>query len=346
MKTEYLTLAEQHHHHHVPRYTATYFPIHTPCEQMVELHQRLVHSAQFTSTVSTSYCQTIPRDLQSPLPPDQLSYTMVDQASFEAGLMVHPAVEYNCCCFSGTSVQSPICWGNASFSYTQAFWLEYGSQLICSATPDLPCNYSTPLPSIEGELVQTGRSPDIAVSSNLSTWDSDSEEAGLVESFDDDAVAGSRGSERAQEGIRTTPPTCSEERIDSRPCPPCKPFQCLLEAQKPQEKEVCGRSFVRIEHLRRHVSTVHGNSRTMCKVPRCRKSFSRCDNLYEHYWTHVYLGRPGRNRKLSLMELEEILGSRDKRIFRILKDRMKHRGQRLPNRRDRRRRRDCITGVE
>jgi hypothetical protein len=345
MKMECLTTADEYHL--VPSHTATGFPICTQCERTLVLHRRLLESTQFAPTPSTPYCQTIPQDLQSPFPSDQLSYPMIGPDSFEAGLMVYAATEYNDYCLFGPFIQAPICWGDASFTCAQASWVEYERQSVGSVTTNLPCIYSTPLSSIEGELVQTSGSPDNAGSSKWDACDSDSDETGSVESLDDNAVAGLTGSHRsrkAQESMRTTPPACSEKRIDLTPYPAYKPFECQLKAQGPQEKEVCGRRFVRIEHLRRHMSTVHSTLRTKCKVPLCRKSFSRCDNLYDHYWTHVDLGKTGRNLKLSMEQLKQILWPRDRRIFRILKSRMNR--PRRPSERDRRRRHNSITVSE
>ncbi|KAF1348335.1 hypothetical protein EJ07DRAFT_23707, partial [Lizonia empirigonia] len=50
----------------------------------------------------------------------------------------------------------------------------------------------------------------------------------------------------------------------------------------------CGTSFVRPEHLRRHLRSKHssGNKPFPCKVPACGTHFSRGDNLRDHYWTH------------------------------------------------------------
>jgi hypothetical protein len=343
MKMECLIVADKHHL--LPLYTATGFPVYTQCEQTPGLDQGLLESTQFASTLSTPYFQTIPQDLQSLSPSGQLSYSMVDLESFQAGSMVHAVTGYNGSCFSGPSIQPAICQRDASFTYPQSSWMEYGRQSVCLATPYLPCIYSTPLSSIEEVLVQTGGSPDNAFSSNWGAVDSDAKEAKLVKSLDDTAVAGSRGgrrSKKAHESMRTTPLACSTKRINFTPYPPCKPFKCQLKAQGSQEKEVCGRSFARIEHLRRHMTTVHSGSRTACKVPLCRKSFSRRDNLYDHYWTHVDLGRPGRNRKLSLRVLKEILGSKDRCIFRILVRRMNR--PRRPSRWNCRRRHDCNTG--
>ncbi|KAH7061812.1 hypothetical protein BKA63DRAFT_195742 [Paraphoma chrysanthemicola] len=126
---------------------------------------------------------------------------------------------------------------------------------------------------------------------------------------------------RAHQAIRRSIPGQGKFRARSTPRPP---FTC-----------VCGQNFARIEHLRRHVNTVHSDYRIACKVPGCTKSFSRSDNLYDHYCTHVDLRKSGRNRRLSLKEMEGILGSQDRSIFLVLRRRMSR--PRRPSRSTRRR---------
>jgi hypothetical protein len=86
----------------------------------------------------------------------------------------------------------------------------------------------------------------------------------------------------------------------------------------------CDRGFQRYEHLRRHIKTVHGNERNYpCKVPQCRKAFTRGDNLKDHYWTHIQRGgRAGKNEKMNLAELKTILGPKEKKLLRKLKQRL------------------------
>jgi hypothetical protein len=87
----------------------------------------------------------------------------------------------------------------------------------------------------------------------------------------------------------------------------------------------CPRRFARPEHLRRHVNTVHGNKRDhRCKVPKCAtKAFSRSDNLRDHYWSHLERGgRVGKNEKMSLAELKQILGPKEKKLIKKLKKRL------------------------
>ncbi|KAH6644723.1 hypothetical protein C7974DRAFT_26813 [Boeremia exigua] len=88
----------------------------------------------------------------------------------------------------------------------------------------------------------------------------------------------------------------------------------------------CKGSFVRPEHLRRHFRSKHSPERQFkCKVPECKTSeFSRGDNLRDHYWTHLHRGgRKGKNRKYSLEELKEILGPKEKKLIRRLRDKLR-----------------------
>lgn len=103
-------------------------------------------------------------------------------------------------------------------------------------------------------------------------------------------------------------PTASEPRH----------YRCPLE-DKDHSGNACPKRFVRPEHLRRHIRTVHGNERChICKV--CPRLFSRGDNLRDHYWTHVNRGgRAGKNIKMSLTELKAILGPKEKLLVKRLK---------------------------
>ena len=90
------------------------------------------------------------------------------------------------------------------------------------------------------------------------------------------------------------------------------------------EGRPCQKRFVRPEHLRRHIKTVHsGNRDYRCKVPQCARAFSRGDNLRDHYWTHLYRGgRVGKNDKMTLPELKLILGPKEKKLVRKLKTKL------------------------
>jgi len=94
----------------------------------------------------------------------------------------------------------------------------------------------------------------------------------------------------------------------------------------------CRRSFMRPEHLRRHIKTVHGEARDyICKLPQCRKAFSRGDNLREHYWTHIERGgRAGKNDKMTFAELKVVLGPKEKKLLRRLKHKLLDHQSKLP----------------
>ncbi|KAF1844118.1 uncharacterized protein K460DRAFT_419075 [Cucurbitaria berberidis CBS 394.84] len=98
-------------------------------------------------------------------------------------------------------------------------------------------------------------------------------------------------------------------------------YICPFTTQPDARGRICDTRFVRPEHLRRHVKTVHGDERDCrCKVPQCNRAFSRGDNLRDHYWTHVSRGgRAGRNIKMNLAELKAILGPKEKKLIRRLR---------------------------
>jgi hypothetical protein len=80
--------------------------------------------------------------------------------------------------------------------------------------------------------------------------------------------------------------------------------------------------LVRPEHFRRHISTVHSNERChSCKV--CSKTFSKGDNLRQHYWTHLEReGRAGHSKRMSFADLKEVLGRREGPLLKRLKLRL------------------------
>jgi hypothetical protein len=89
----------------------------------------------------------------------------------------------------------------------------------------------------------------------------------------------------------------------------------------------CTTAFVRPEHLRRHVRSKHSDVKDYrCIVPGCGTSpFSRGDNLRDHYWTHLQRGgRAGKNKKYTMQELKDILGPRERKLIRKLKQKLQH----------------------
>ncbi|CBX94196.1 hypothetical protein IAQ61_005339 [Plenodomus lingam] len=109
-------------------------------------------------------------------------------------------------------------------------------------------------------------------------------------------------------------------------------FYCPLRGQTDTRGKICNAKFARPEHCRRHVKTVHGDVKEYrCKVQGCERAFSRGDNLRDHYWTHLQRGgRIGKNDKMSLAELKEILGRSEKKLIRKLKQKMaKHKAKQL-----------------
>jgi hypothetical protein len=109
-----------------------------------------------------------------------------------------------------------------------------------------------------------------------------------------------------------------------------RPHFCNL-ADKTNPDKMCGKRFVRPEHLRRHKNSVHVSDPKIfsrCKVPQCNRSFSRGDNLRDHYFTHVERGgRVGKNIKMGLEDLKKILGAgtKNKELYiKLVKKYKKH----------------------
>lgn len=86
----------------------------------------------------------------------------------------------------------------------------------------------------------------------------------------------------------------------------------------------CDGAFVRPEHLRRHIRSKHTDEKNfICKIAGCKREFSRGDNLRDHYWTHLHRGgRAGKNKKMTLPELKLILGPREKKLVRKLRQKL------------------------
>ncbi|TFL04917.1 hypothetical protein BDV98DRAFT_500944 [Pterulicium gracile] len=50
----------------------------------------------------------------------------------------------------------------------------------------------------------------------------------------------------------------------------------------------CGKAFVRSEHLKRHVRSIHTHEKPhLCPFITCNKRFARRDNLSQHYRVHL-----------------------------------------------------------
>jgi hypothetical protein len=98
---------------------------------------------------------------------------------------------------------------------------------------------------------------------------------------------------------------------------PQKQFECYYSIQVRTESYACKKRFSRPEHLRRHMRTVHSDQKDkICKFPGYKKSFSRADNLQDHYWTHLDKGgRYGYNVQLSLEELERVLCPKEQDVY-------------------------------
>ena len=69
----------------------------------------------------------------------------------------------------------------------------------------------------------------------------------------------------------------------------------------------CTSAFKRQEHLKRHVRGVHEQHKMECIVDQCKtKYISRGDNLKQHYRTHMKPKKAGRNKQITLREVEEL----------------------------------------
>lgn len=75
--------------------------------------------------------------------------------------------------------------------------------------------------------------------------------------------------------------TGSTRGLDSNGDPIPRPYQC----------GVCSKSFIRNEHLRRHVLTHSGEKPHACST--CGKAFSRREHLTKHMRSHVKIPVPG-----------------------------------------------------
>jgi hypothetical protein len=181
-------------------------------------------------------------------------------------------------------------------------------------------SYHTPVHYPAARVVASTRPKrELASNPELSDQESDSE---LEESESDDETSSHKSSfpmarrsgananvmKLGKWGITTVINTASDNR----------PYHCPLQAKEHSDSP-CTSRFQRPEHLRRHVRTVHTDERChFCKV--CPRTFSRGDNLHDHYWTHVERGgRAGSNRKMGIPELKTILGPKGRPIIKRLR---------------------------
>lgn len=101
-------------------------------------------------------------------------------------------------------------------------------------------------------------------------------------------------------------------------------YVCHFSGTSESKGRICHQRFQRPEHLRRHQNSVHSGKKPFgCQIPGCRTKFNRGDNLREHYWTHLQRGgRKGKNDKYSFQELRAMLGPKDKKLVRRLKEKL------------------------
>lgn len=92
-------------------------------------------------------------------------------------------------------------------------------------------------------------------------------------------------------------------------------YTCPFSGNVDSKGPLCDHHFSRPEHLSRHIRTVHGTKHHVCKVPQCQRGFTRSDNLRDHYWTHIFSRRRiGRNAKMTLQQLNLILGPEEREL--------------------------------
>jgi hypothetical protein len=255
------------------------------------------------ANLSHSSCQPMQRNFQCPLPPNYLDYPVVYPDRLE-GQSVAYATPYQHPYRFSPYTSYPVIWEDVPVDFFSAGLEGYGPTSVPSETPYLPYVYTN--------VVSGGSYGGMSSTSGtyVSGWNH-------AEDIIYKSTSQSRG-KKPQRKMRATPSSCDEADIRSMHCSPTKRIQCPIEMLGGE----CGQSFARVEHLRRHIKSVHSGFSVSCKVPRCTKSFSRSDNLYDHYCTHVDAEKPGRNRRLSTYELGQILGPQDGSIFRILKRKM------------------------
>ncbi|KAF9516592.1 hypothetical protein BS47DRAFT_1360238 [Hydnum rufescens UP504] len=66
--------------------------------------------------------------------------------------------------------------------------------------------------------------------------------------------------------------------------PPATPYPGPGEVMNAADMEGCGKAYIRAEHLKRHVRSIHTNDKPYeCPHPGCGREFSRYDNLCQHF---------------------------------------------------------------
>jgi hypothetical protein len=265
------------------------------------------------SNLSHSSCQPIQQNFQCPLPPSYLDYPVLYSARLE-GQSVAYATPYQHPDLFSPYTPYPVIWEDVPVDIFSAGLDGYGLASIPSETSYLSYVYTVSGGSYGGMGSRSG--------TYVSGWN---RAEGIIHKS-----TSQRRRKKPQKKIKATSSSCEKDDVRSMHCSPPKRIQCPIEMLEGE----CGQSFARVEHLRRHIKSVHSGFSVSCKVPRCTKSFSRSDNLYDHYCTHVDVEKPGRNRRLSIYELGEILRPQDRSIFRIMKRKMER--PRKPTRRRRR----------
>ncbi|KAH8622694.1 MSN2-like protein [Alternaria alternata] len=164
---------------------------------------------------------------------------------------------------------------------------------------------------------------DLAPEDSGSDDDDSSQQSAPEDSESDDDDSSQQSFHSTSRGYRANSRVMKLGKWSTMPCsfPSAsepRPYVCHLE-DKDHPGNPCPKRFVRPEHLRRHVRTVHSAVRDHgCKV--CPRHFSRGDNLRDHYWTHLQRGgRKGKNDKMSLPELKAFLGPKEKLLVKRLK---------------------------
>jgi hypothetical protein len=235
-------------------------------------------------------------------------------------------------CLSSDSVSQPpplmtpfSAWHPASYESASVYAMEYHAEPFSNKIAPSFIQ-STPETRIVGCSNPCSMPSYTESSTNSSTSDSDDSESDDSSSYSKrERCRSSSGSSR---GASHEVPVLKLGKWDmlsdpfSRPQP--RNYVCGRIEKDGRNERHCRRSFMRPEHLRRHIKTVHGEARDyFCKLPRCQRAFSRGDNLREHYWTHLERGgRAGKNDKMSFAELKAVLGPKEKKLLRRLKHKL------------------------